>query len=117
MPWHATRHLCLEATIGSAATRPVAACAVLRCPAARLPAMHASTAAACRRAAGSHTPPWRHTAVPTCQAGRVLALRLHDDLHLLAAAGLHDAAAGPHAVLLGAGGLDLEGHAVPRGVL
>lgn len=55
--------------------------------------------------------------IRTCQAGGVLSLRLHDDLHLLAAAGLHDAAAGAHAVLLGAGGLHLEGHAVARGVL
>lgn len=44
----------------------------------------------------------------TCQGGRVLALRLHNDLHLLAAARLNNAAAGPHAVLLGAGRLDLR---------
>lgn len=55
--------------------------------------------------------------VHTCEAWGILPLRLHDDLHLLAAAGLHDAAAGAHAVLFGAGGLHFEGHALAARVL
>jgi hypothetical protein len=57
------------------------------------------------------------TAPRTCEVGGVLALLLHDDLHLLAGVGVHETVAGAHAVLLGAGRLDLERDLVAGGVL
>jgi hypothetical protein len=47
---------------------------------------------------------------------RVLFLRLHDDLQADVAAGLGDAAAGADNILLGSGGLDIEGHTTCQGI-
>lgn len=57
------------------------------------------------------------TTIHTCQISRHLPLGLQNDLNILAGIGIHQAIAWPNTILLGAGGLDLEGHTVSRRIL